>query len=434
MTSTLHPPPDPKSKVRTIFYLPFFRHKTGKWLIQGEKYFLDAPENKMASAPLAPTSAEAKEAEASTAANHAKSSLMDFDEIEKSLGISAYMSPAAEGFSAVVKARYSDFVVHEVGLDGTIARLTSRDIPKSMEEQFVEEEPATPSTEVVKSPEKPDTPAVDNWSSRQSQLQEMIKDPAVAKKVMTMLEMHNKKKPFDDKFVTLPALEKPQRKAIHDWVRESLSCARADTLEGRIRIWHVRFEKEMPNYQSFGSHKRGNNDDRSSKQPNKRGKKSWPEGRPDFLQFVLYKENIDTTTATKELSRKGSKARMGYAGMKDKRGITTQFCTLFRTEPQQIIGARQAGGGGNTKQNGNAIVQVGNFEYVSQEMRLGTLRGNRFDLVLRNVQTAESDDETKRKEILEKAAHSTKELGFINYFGTQRFGKYQDTHLVSFLT
>jgi tRNA pseudouridine13 synthase len=354
-------------------------------------------------------------------------SLADFDEIEKSLGISEYMSPSAQGFSAVVKARYSDFVVHEVGLDGSIARLTSRDIPKTMEE------PAAPSKEVLKPPEKPveesNAPSVDDWPSLQSQLQEMIKDAAVAEQAMTMLEKHNKKKTCKDKFVTLPALEKPERKAIHDWVRESLSCARADTLEGRIRIWHVRFEKEMPNFQSFGSHKRGN-DNRNSNQPNKRNKKSWPEDRPEFLQFVLYKENIDTTTATKELMRKGSKARMGYAGMKDKRGITTQFCTMFRTEPQQIVGDRQAGGGGNTKQNGYAIVQVGNFEYVSKEMRLGTLRGNRFDLVLRNVQTG-CDDETKCKEILEKAAHSTKELGFINYFGTQRFGKYQDTHLVS---
>ena len=35
-----------------------------------------------------------------------------FDGIEKKFGIAAYASPH-EGFAAVVKARYSDFVVHE---------------------------------------------------------------------------------------------------------------------------------------------------------------------------------------------------------------------------------------------------------------------------------------------------------------------------------
>ncbi len=350
------------------------------------------------------------------------STLADFDEIEKSLGISEYMSPLAQGFSAVVKARYSDFVVHEVGLDGTIARLTSRQFPPS-EFATKEEDSITPS-------EPPSTAAspAGQWPLLQSQLQEMITDTVVAEQVMTMLQDHDEKKPCTDKFVTLPSLEKAQRTAIHNWIRGSLSCARADTLDGRIRIWHVQFETEMPNYKTFANNKRSN-DSWNSKQPSKRHKKGWPESRPDFLQFVLYKENIDTTTATKELSRKGSKARIGYAGMKDKRGITTQFCTMYRTEPQQIVGENQAGGG-NSNHKGGAVVQVGNFEYVSKEMRLGTLLGNRFDLVLRHVQTG-SDDEVKGKEILKNAADSVKEFGFINYFGTQRFGKYQDTHLVS---
>ena len=35
-----------------------------------------------------------------------------FDDVEKKFGLSAYASPH-EGFAAVVKGRYSDFVVHE---------------------------------------------------------------------------------------------------------------------------------------------------------------------------------------------------------------------------------------------------------------------------------------------------------------------------------
>jgi tRNA pseudouridine13 synthase len=158
------------------------------------------------------------------------------------------------------------------------------------------------------------------------------------------------------------------------------------------------------------------------------------------LRFVLYKENCDTTTATREVGRKGSTSRIGYAGMKDKRGITSQFCTMYRTLPEQIArGGNQrgsAGGGGNTKQKGYSIVHIGNFEYVSRELRLGQLKGNRFDVILRNVRlletnSAASGDATgQRKLVLEAAAQTMKKRGFINYFGTQRFGKFHNTHLV----
>eukprot|EP00980_Cylindrotheca_fusiformis_P012702 scaffold3105_cov89-Cylindrotheca_fusiformis.AAC.2 len=147
------------------------------------------------------------------------------------------------------------------------------------------------------------------------------------------------------------------------------------------------------------------------------------------LTISNIKENLDTTTATKELSRKGGKARIGYAGMKDKRGITTQFCTLYRTEPQEIVSQGRGGGGGNTRQRGFSVVKVGNFDYVSEELRLGKLSGNRFDIVLRNVQMNDNGDEIDTQ-LLREAAVSMKKKGFVNYFGTQRFGKYNDTHKV----
>jgi hypothetical protein len=55
----------------------------------------------------------------------------------------------------------------------------------------------------------------------------------------------------------------------------------------------VRFEKEIPNYKTFGN---------NGQQRNKKSKASWLEDHPDFLQFVLFKENLDTTKTTKELS------------------------------------------------------------------------------------------------------------------------------------
>jgi tRNA pseudouridine13 synthase len=355
------------------------------------------------------------------------------DDMEHSMGISVYLSDT--GFSAVSKARYSDFLVHEVDLQGYIAQLTSMEVPidnNESKEAPTRQDSATDSNKPATPPEP-----IDDDGDLESQLTRMIKEADAAKKVMSMLEAHDKAAAEGDsnteKFVTLPALEKADRKAVHEWVRKALPNARADTLDGRIRIWHVRFEKEMPNYGNFGpGHSNTNNNNNNSNRKPKRPKLNWPSDRPDFLRFVLYKENMDTTTATKELSRKGSRgARIGYAGMKDKRGITTQFCTLYRTVPSQLVNPKAVamGGGGNTKDRGFSVVRLGNFEYVSQELKLGMLKGNRFDMILRNVQ-APGDDIEAQRQALERAAQSMKEKGFINYFGTQRFGKFKDTHLV----
>jgi tRNA pseudouridine13 synthase len=409
------------------------------------------------------------------------------DDIESRLGITEYLSgssstpsasSARQGFIGVVKARYSDFVVHEVSVDGKIARLTYTTLPPDQNQKDEDTPSILPPSEsnndgerkqsnkITK--EKDEDEDVDPKSilkSKQEELSQLIKDETVAARVFTMLESNGEvSKAFvrdkedsntiatagagsatatPEKFVTLPTLEKSERKSVHEWVRSALpDQARADTLDGQIRIWHIKFEKEMPNYQKFynsndNNRKGGNrNSSTSNRQSHKRMRKEWPSDRPDFLQFVLYKENMDTTTATKEVNRRGSTGRIGYAGMKDKRGITTQFCTLYRTTPDQIITSSNTtkrnnnpcGGGGNTKERGVSVVQVGNFEYVDRELRLGMLNGNRFDIVVRNVTTLDEhvvdnrsseEIQKRRRAVLEASAKAVKAKGFINYFGTQ---------------
>ena len=60
-------------------------------------------------------------------------------------------------------------------------------------------------------------------------------------------------------------------------------------------------------------------------------------------------------------------------------------------------------------------VTVGNFEYVTAPLRLGALLGNRFTLVLRNV-------DPEARSTVADAATALHDSGFINYFGLQRFG------------
>ena len=105
---------------------------------------------------------------------------------------------------------------------------------------------------------------------------------------------------------------------------------------------------------------------------NRRGAKCkpWPKDRPDFLRFVLYKENVDTTTAVKDvvrMARLPPKSGINYAGMKDKRGITTQFCSVYRVEKEQLLTVNKeitnGSGCGNTTLNGSSIIRLGNFHY-----------------------------------------------------------------------
>ena len=134
----------------------------------------------------------------------------------------------------------------------------------------VEEKPKNESKEMNRKPY--------DWPGLESELTDIIKDSSIAKKLMSVLKLHNESKECEEKYVTMPPLEKDQRRVVHEWVRNSLPCARSDSIPGNfVRIWHVKFEKEMPNYKTFWN-------------PNKKRQKlSWPKDRPDFLRFVLYK-------------------------------------------------------------------------------------------------------------------------------------------------
>lgn len=131
----------------------------------------------------------------------------------------------------------------------------------------------------------------------------------------------------------------------------------------------------------------------------------------------------------------------GIAGTKDKRGCTTQFCTAFKIPRQRLAQV-------NTRRQG---IAVGSFSYVAQELKLGDLQGNQFQLVLRDVKVPTADAEVDAAaaaapaeveavgtDAAATAAASleacrayaagvmqewaTHQYRFLNYFGLQRFG------------
>jgi tRNA pseudouridine13 synthase len=70
-------------------------------------------------------------ATAPTAAAIAPVAAIDTDlEREVRAGITEYVCPDNLGFTGVLKQRYTDFLVNEIGLDGQVLHLKSTDVPK----------------------------------------------------------------------------------------------------------------------------------------------------------------------------------------------------------------------------------------------------------------------------------------------------------------
>ncbi len=128
--------------------------------------------------------------------------------------------------------------------------------------------------------------------------------------------------------------------------------------------------------------------------------------------FWLTKRNWTTENALRVISRKlhTSPRRFKFAGTKDKIAITKQLVSAFKI-PANVLQ--------NIKLKDISIEIAG---FGEAPVSLGTLKGNKFDITIRDI---------KPKEItkLEKNLQKIKKAGFRNYFGEQRFGK-GNTHVI----
>lgn len=171
-------------------------------------------------------------------------------------------------------------------------------------------------------------------------------------------------------------------------------------------------------------HPKGNNSGRGQKRGREEkntessnswtGHQSWPSGLPSYLEFTLCKENKETADAIGILSRllHLKPKAFGFAGTKDKRGVTSQRVTLHRVRASRLAKLKLHG------------MQVGNFRYSDRHLGLGDLKGNLFTLTMRGV-------EPGSKETVALAVKALTTSGFINYFGLQRFGTHTiPTHAI----
>lgn len=127
--------------------------------------------------------------------------------------------------------------------------------------------------------------------------------------------------------------------------------------------------------------------------------------------------NWETNRLVRAMSRnlRISRRRISFAGTKDKRAVTTQLFQ-FDAEPPSILDMRIKD------------VEVLDAYQTSKEVAIGDLRGNRFEVVIRDVLLP--------PERAREAAAATADAlrlagGFPDFFGMQRFGSIRPiTHIV----
>ena len=132
-----------------------------------------------------------------------------------------------------------------------------------------------------------------------------------------------------------------------------------------------------------------------------------------FVHFILQKKDWSTSYAVNAMAKKlhTSAKRFNYAGLKDKRAITTQ---LISAQGMDIERIRQL----NIKD-----IQINGAWPAKDKVRLGQLLGNRFTI---KVQDCMQNPDTAVQKI-----HGELNGVFPNYFGEQRFGTIsQNTHLI----
>ncbi|KAM6321154.1 pseudouridylate synthase PUS7L [Aegotheles albertisi] len=157
--------------------------------------------------------------------------------------------------------------------------------------------------------------------------------------------------------------------------------------------------------------------------------KSWSRKRPAggfqekqdlYTAFTLQKENLETLEAIGFLAAELGvlPSDFSYTGIKDKKAITYQPMVVKKVTPERLkeIGSKME----------NKGMRIYNIHSACQHLRLGQLKGNHFDIVVRDLKNHSHDSSADLKERISEAMENVETKGFVNYYGPQRFGQGQN--------
>ncbi|XP_021046390.1 pseudouridylate synthase 7 homolog isoform X2 [Mus pahari] len=259
-----------------------------------------------------------EEEEAESFADMMKHGLTELD-----VGICKFVS-SHHGFSGILKERYSDFVVHEIGKDGRISHLDDLSVPVD------EEDPPEDALTILTAEDRQQLEELQLFKNKETSVAiEVIED------------------------------SKEKRTVIHQAIKSLFPGLETKTedREGRkyIVAYHAAGKKALANPR----------------------KHSWPKSRGSYCHFVLYKENKDTMDAINVLSKflRVKPNIFSYMGTKDKRAITVQEIAVLKISAQRLAHLNKC----------LMNLKLGNFSYQKTPLKLGELQGNHFTVVLRNI-------------------------------------------------
>jgi tRNA pseudouridine13 synthase len=128
------------------------------------------------------------------------------------------------------------------------------------------------------------------------------------------------------------------------------------------------------------------------------------EGEHTFLRIRKKNQNTEYVAGLLAKFAKVRQVDIGYAGLKDRQAITTQWFSIRlpgQTKPDWSI-----------FQNEN--IHILHITQHAKKLKRGALSGNSFRIVI--------DDWQGDRNTTEKTLHEIKKQGIANYFGEQRFG------------
>ncbi|CAH0627462.1 unnamed protein product [Chrysodeixis includens] len=287
---------------------------------------------------------------------------------EEDIGVTEYISTHA-GFNGIIKSRYSDFQVSEINEQGETAKLTNKDPPEAPEEEMVSED-----EDLLLTKYNLEILPMETWDRINTLAVSKEADPECVE-------------------IDMAGVTKEQRTKIHDAVKKAFG----ESIVGST----VNIEdKKLMRFQKYRKGVRIDN----------RVKWTWP---GEYVYFIVHKENCDTMDAAVRIAERigvhVKPSMLGYAGTKDRRAKTSQWFSARRVDPRKFV----------TSCRYLRDIHVGNFSFKDTNLKLGMLQGNKFRIALRNV--------TAPDELIDQACRDLQELGFINYYGLQRFGSRFDT-------
>ncbi|KAM6303484.1 pseudouridylate synthase PUS7L [Podargus strigoides] len=152
----------------------------------------------------------------------------------------------------------------------------------------------------------------------------------------------------------------------------------------------------------------------------KRSAGGFQEKQDLYTAFTLQKENLETLEAIGFLAAELGvlPSDFSYTGIKDKKAITYQPMVVKKVTPERLkeIGSKMEKKG----------MRIHNIRTACQHLRLGQLKGNRFDIVVRDLKPHRHDSSPNLKERISEAMENVETKGFVNYYGPQRFGQGQN--------